>query len=438
MIARPMRFIKLLFQNPKRAIYDLAKFTYWRLPPSIRFALHTPRHKFIRWVRAKPNLIKRYRNPNNSDLDWEEFKKQVLDRSNEYKGIFIQELNIDWKVPLYQRPQHMACALGRLGYLVIYKTANLSHDDVWGVRQVAPNVWLTACPELDSIKNAVYSFYSTAFLIPPELILRRNRAKRIIYEYIDHIDLQISGDKENIRRLLKLKNFAFNGGADFIVASARRLEEEATNAIGSDKVFLIPNGVDTRHYRNPNHKTVSLPENFVQFKNKYSNIVGYFGAIAPWLWYESICELVKSRPDLGFVFIGPDYYGGASNLPVTDNCLYLGIVEYSKLPAYARQFDVCFIPFTPGEIARATSPLKLFEYFALEKPVVVTSEMLECVAFKEVFYGSCVRTLSKAINDAIAVKGHTEFKMRLAKLADENDWDERAKAMEKILLFNLH
>ena len=223
-------------------------------------------------------------------------------------------------------------------------------------------------------------------------MLENGKRGVLVYEYIDHIDPQISGDDtENIRRLLALKDFAFGGGADYIVASARKLEAEAVMAVGRDKVILVQNGVDTRHYRNPIHQSTPLPENLIFFRKKYSNIVGYFGALAPWLWYEAVSELVEARPDLGFVFIGPDYYGGVEKLPKAENVLYLGTVDYKILPAYARQFDICFIPFAPGEIARTTSPLKLFEYFALEKPVVVTSEMLECVAFKEVFSGDSAR-----------------------------------------------
>ncbi|MDP1086539.1 hypothetical protein Q6245_29680, partial [Klebsiella pneumoniae] len=78
-----------------------------------------------------------------------------------------------------------------------------------------------------------------------------------------------------------------------------------------------------------------------------------------------IKELISQRTDVGFVFIGPDYYGGADCLPELENVLYMGSIDYKVLPAYARMFDVCFIPFKPGEIARTTSPLKLFEYFAL-------------------------------------------------------------------------
>src|SRR5690606_18717421 len=82
--------------------------------------------------------------------------------------------------------------------------------------------------------------------------------------------------------------------------------------------------------------------------------------------------------------------------------------------------------------------LKLFEYFALEKPVVVTSEMLECITFKEVFFGDSTASLSQALDAAIRVQNDSLFKDRLAQLADENDWDERAKVMEIIFQRNLY
>ena len=119
------------------------------------------------------------------------------------------------------------------------------------------------------------------------------------------------------------------------------------------------------HYRNIAHLTTPLPENLVKFRKKFRYTVGYFGAIAPWLWYEALNELAHIRPDIGFIFIGPDYQFSVEKLPETKNVLYLGPVGYGVLPAYARQFDVCFIPFARGEIAHTTSPLKLFEYFAL-------------------------------------------------------------------------
>lgn len=180
--------------------------------------------------------------------------------------------------------------------------------------------------------------------------------------------------------------------------------------------------------------TDALPEELLEFKSGYENIVGYFGAIAPWLWYDEIRKLVSSRPDLGFVFIGPDYADALGRLPRARNVLWLDQVSYDTLPAYANQFDVCFIPFEPGKIAHATSPLKLFEYFALEKPVVVTSQMRECTAFDVVFSGDDADSLSKAIDEAIGFKSDRAFKDELARLADENSWDNRARLLERVFL----
>ena len=428
-----MRFAKFFMQNPKRATYTALKFIYWCLPSSVRHSLWRPRHAFIRWARAFLSPVTTVKNDSGqNDLTWEEFQSQILSRRSDYKGIFVQEVVIDWNVPLYQRPQHIAAAFGRKGYLVIYKTDNWAGDNVNGFRQVSKNVWITNGYEVNSIDDVVRSVYCTAYLNTPKVILENGRRGIILYEYIDHIDPMISGVAENIKRLVALKNFAFGGGADFVVVSSRMLEAEAVQAVGRDKVIFVPNGVDTQHYRNVIHQHTPLPERLLVFRNKYANIVGYFGALATWLWYEAIAELVKDRPELGFIFIGPDYDGGSAKLPVADNVIYLGAVDYQILPAYARQFDVCFIPFAPGEIARTTSPLKLFEYFALEKPVVVTSEMNECTIFKEVFSGDSARALNQAINDAICRKSNSSFKARLAQLADENDWDERVRTMEVV------
>lgn len=369
------------------------------------------------------------RAPASRDLLWNEFQQRVLSKRDLYRGIFVQEVVIDWNVPLYQRPQHIAAAMGRAGYLVIYRTVNWTNDDVQGFREVAPNVWLTNSVEVDDLNNAARSLYSTAYADDPSNLQRRPADSLMTYEYIDHIDPQISGDSENIARLLRLKEWAFGGGARLVVASARVLEAEAIAAVGPDRVVLVPNGVDTRHYRNPAHARTVLPEALLEFRQRHSSVVGYFGAIAPWLWYDAINELVAARPDIGFVFIGPDYYGGTERLPRGDNVLYLGAVDYGVLPAHARLFDICFIPFEPGEIARTTSPLKLFEYFALEKPVVVTADMVECVAHREVFCGGSVAELSSAIDAAFAVKDCGEHRARLRQLADENDWDRRAETL---------
>lgn len=433
-ITRPLRFLKKLVRDPERTTYSLLKRIYWMLPGSLQQRLNGLRLAVIRFYlsRQKNYPSAAVNHEGLGDLSWKEFQTKVLSRREQYKGIFISEVIIDWNVPLFQRPQHMALAFAKLGYLVIYKTANLSYDNVSGFRKMADNLWLTSDNRVDGINGAVRSFYSTSHAHTKETYEARRKHSLVVYEYIDHIDPAISGDEESIRRLNALKNYAFSGGVDFIVASSKALYEEAVQAVGEDKVILVPNGVDVEHYRDPRHKWCAIPDSLSKFKSAHKAIVGYFGALAPWLWYEEIEKLVALRPDIGFVFIGPDYYGGSTVLPKSKNVLWMGPVDYKILPGYALHFDVCFIPFRPGKIARTTSPLKLFEYFALEKPVVVTSDMLECVQFSEVLSGSCAEELSKCIDKALDLSRDEYFKMRLAELANQNSWIERAKKYETI------
>lgn len=402
------------------SLHKLARNCFWALPAPLRNQLHGIRHSLARWFRSRPHNAERLA----GDLDWTGFC-DVLQKNATHRAIIIFEPSIDWDVSLFQRPHHMALSLGRLGCFVIFKTTG---DGVVGFRQVAVNVWIASDSSVDRIDNATRVFYSTSLLANSEDIRTASKQGRVIYEYIDHIDASISGGEGSLKRLRRLKQEAFDGAADIIVSSATALHAEAIAQCGEERCVLIPNGVDLRHYHNVRHLKITLPRRYTAFRENHSRIVGYFGAIAPWLWYEIITELSDLMPDVGFVFIGPDYSGCAPKLPRRGNTLYLGAVEYAALPAYAQLFDVCFIPFQPGDVARSTSPLKLFEYFALEKPIVVTTDMDECIAFTEVFAGSNATEFIEAINRAFAVCDNTAYQTRLRVLADSNDWYVRAKS----------
>lgn len=413
-----------------KSIYLLARNLYWKLPPLLRDLLRVPAGKIAGTLR-RPALIA----PSTAtvsqagDLSWGQFQRHILHFRDDYAGVFIQSVIADWNVELFQRPQHIASAFARRNYLVIYQTPNWRKDDVKGFRQVKRNVWLTNYDIVPFISGAVISVYSTAYA--SGVSKKIDKRNVLVYEYIDHIDPKISGDLSTVNRLIDLKNFAFSGGADYVVASSRALYSESVEAMGAGKVIFSQNGVDTAHYRDPSHAKRHLPEGYKAFRKKYSKIVGYFGSLAPWLWYEEVNKLIMNRQDIGFIFIGPDYYGGKARLAKAENVLCPGVVDYHELPTYAREFDVCLIPFEPGEIAKTTSPLKLFEYFALEKPVVVTSFMNECVIYPEVFSGGNADELSEQIDRALTASRDDAFKVRLATLADDNNWDQRVAAYEK-------
>jgi len=412
---------------PRVNPYGLAKAAFWALPGPLRERLHGVRHQLVRLWRTRLASLS---SATSADMAWADFCAEVLDCRDPSVIVLVFEPTIDWGVTLFQRPQHMAMALGRRGCIVLYRTTG---DGVGGVRAIAPNVWLVGTPEITALEGAVWCVYSTASLSSPAQMAGHRQHGRVVYEYIDHIDAAISGSQAEVQRLLALKTAACSGQADYLVASARVLYEELS-ALAPDKaVAYIANGVDVGHFRDGRDRAAALPERFVGFRGRYRTLVGYFGAVAPWLWFDMMSQLAGQMPEFGFVYIGPDYGGCAGKLPRSPNVLYMGAVDYNVLPAYAGQFDVCFIPFSPGTIARSTSPLKLYEYFALEKPVVVTAEMQECTAFAEVFSGADLPTLMSAIGAAAHAGETPSYREAVLKLANLNTWDLRAEAYLEVL-----
>jgi teichuronic acid biosynthesis glycosyltransferase TuaH len=402
--------------------YRMAKAFFWSLPGPLRESVDGLRHRVVRlWrtrrISSSPRL--------DSDMPWAAFRIQVLDVHDQSKPIFVFEPTTHWGITLFQRPQHMAMALGRKGCIVLYRTTG---DGVRGVREVAPNVWLVGTPEVEELPGAVWCVYSTASLCSPEQMAERHKSGRVVYEYIDHIDGAISGSKAEVQRLLALKAAACSGHADYLVTSSRVLFKEIGASGAFAPLAYIPNGVDITHFRDARHAETPLKERFLDFRRRHRKIVGYYGAIAPWLWFDIMAQLSEKLKDVGFVYIGPDYSGCVWRLPRGNNVLYLGPVDYDVLPAYAMRFDVCLIPFSPGVIAKTTSPLKLYEYFALEKPVVVTADMQECTAFSEVFSGADLSTLIKALEEAFVAGGLSGYRESVLRLAQANTWDVRAEA----------
>ena len=343
--------------------------------------------------------------------------------------IWVQYYNIVWNMDLFQRPQQIILAMKRIGAVAIYLTDELAENTYL---QCADNVFLVndTCL-IEELKGIIVSVYSTATRISQTQFDRVRRTNIVLYEYIDDIDESISG-KECISQLMQQKAFFFNGGAQGIVASAKVLLEETQRESRSAKMRYVPNGVDYEHYATALAHKTAVPPELAEFADGYKKVIGYFGALAPWLWYEMINELSEMRSDWGFVFIGPDYRGGSLQLKRRDNVLILDAVAYGILPTYAKRFDVGIIPFRPGKIAQTTSPLKLFEYFALEKAVVVTADMRECVVYSDVFVGSDTREFALGLDRALEAARSETYRQRLRELAKNNSWDDRARSLIEV------
>ncbi|URW89325.1 hypothetical protein M5E84_02605 [[Ruminococcus] torques] len=90
--------------------------------------------------------------------------------------------------------------------------------------------------------------------------------------------------------------------------------------------------------------------------------------------------------------------------------------------------DVLTIPFLINDITKATSPVKLFEYMALNKPIV-TTDMDECRKYESVLIGHDHKEFLEQLDKAILLKTDETYKALLDKEALENTWEEKARTI---------
>jgi hypothetical protein len=245
---------------------------------------------------------------------------------------------------------------------------------------------------------------------------------QVIYDWIDDLEI-FPYDPQ----LLRANHERALNAATVVTSVARRLHEQAL-AVRSDALYL-PNGVENWRFADdlapcPNDSK------FASLLQQGKPIAGYYGALAKWFDYDLLAEVARQCPDWNFVLIGPNHDQSINGHPILSqpNLEWLGPRDYQTLAGYLNCFTVAMIPFVINNITLATSPLKLYEYFAGGKPVV-TTPMPECQAYPEVNIAQTAREFARALEHARAQGQDAAFRERLRQLARENSWVARVNTL---------
>jgi glycosyltransferase involved in cell wall biosynthesis len=326
--------------------------------------------------------------------------------------------SVGWAIELAQRPHHLARVLAQNGYAVVFDSSN-AHDDVDTLREIEPRLFLYkgapgALAELPRTILWTFSYnydYRDAF--PPDA--------RVVYDWID--DLAVFPYDQGMLAALHARALR---ESDLVISVARRLHEDALR-VRPDARY-VPNAVEAGRFEAEPEPNLALADPaFATVVATGKPIAGYYGALANWFDYELLAATARRRPDWSFVLIGPDYDGSLAKSGVTglDNVHALGPRPYQALPGYLHRFAVATIPFAINDITIATSPLKLYEYFAAGKPVISTP-MPECAAFDVVRVVRDAEEFSAALDAAVADGRDPAHVAKLRALAEANTWRARA------------
>ncbi len=250
------------------------------------------------------------------------------------------------------------------------------------------------------------------------MVLRKGDFDRVVYDCIDDVSLyaglaSVSRFLDYERKLIRI--------SDAVVATAASLEQHVRELDSRIPITRIPNGVDVEWFQ----EAAAEDRAVVRTGSLTAPVVGYVGTISGWLNISLAARVARLLPHVTFLFVGPeDPWVDLEPLKGLPNVRFFGRIPYDEVPSVIAACRVCWIPFSAGRIVERTNPIKLFEYFALGKPVVSTP-MPELETFRRrglLGIGTTDEDLSREIQRALAEEDE-RLVARRVRVAREHSWD---------------
>lgn len=226
------------------------------------------------------------------------------------------------------------------------------------------------------------------------------------------------------------------GLADIVFTTSRPLFEVKRQF--NPHTHLVQNVGDAEHFGKALLEDTEVPE---EMKSLARPIVGFIGALDSYKIDFGLIEFVATnKPDWSVVLIGPvgegDHTTTVNKLKEMGNVYFLGIKPYRFLPNYIKGFDVCMLPYNINEYTKYCFPLKIYEFLATGKPVVVT----DLPSFKDLAnvlrIAKDYQQFLEFLSEAISEKDGNSLKKRL-EVAEKNSWDQRVRQLLSMIQQNI-
>lgn len=370
--------------------------------------------------------------------------KSILELED-FDEIIVFHASFGWNIEMKQRPQHLAEALSKKKVLYIYRS-DVKNDNIYSIKKIKDNLYVL---NLDMYSLNVAFFEAIKSINKPKFVhvyatclnsvdyekikTYMDKGFKVIYDFVDELSSEISGYNITSKMIEDHEKLLRDKENVLVVSTAKKLKDIANKFRGeNENNILAPNAVNLEDFKNHGHE---IGEKIQPIVNKRKPIIGYYGALAKWFDYKLIEQLAKEREDYEIVLIGMDYDGSydKSNLKDYSNISYLGMIDYKDLINYSRYFDVCIVPFIKNDITDSTSPLKIFEYMALEKPIV-TTDINECKNYESCLvskdYDEFIKNIDKALKLEVNDK---EYFSILRRESEENTWNNRAELIKEAI-----
>jgi glycosyltransferase involved in cell wall biosynthesis len=252
----------------------------------------------------------------------------------------------------------------------------------------------------------------------------------------------------------ELERSVFMESDRMVVVSKKLVELAEGLGVPSERILLIPNGVNPSRFK-PDEVGRHRIRTQLQIQEKI--VIGFVGSLKPWHGVETLaeafCRIYYENADVHLLIVGDgpkrtelesqlQRYGLATQVTWTGN------VSHADVPAYISAMDIAVAPYVSHDNFYY-SPVKIFEYMAVEKPVVAggIGQVNETIIHRDtglLYEPGNVIQLRNTLQELI---DSPDLRERLGKAAREwvirnRTWDGNAKIIlntaEKILYDSKH
>ncbi|MDB9314589.1 glycosyltransferase family 4 protein [Spirulina sp. CS-785/01] len=162
-----------------------------------------------------------------------------------------------------------------------------------------------------------------------------------------------------------------------VVTTLPQIAESYMNCgLSEDKICVVPNGVDLKTFspyleRSIARHYLGLPQD--------ETIIVYSGHLYEYKGIPVILDLAQQLPSCQFILVGgweTDVQRVRSQCQEKqlNNIKFIGHISQNKLKYYLYAGDILLLPTSQyWELANATCPLKLFDYMAVQRPIVASA-----------------------------------------------------------------
>jgi glycosyltransferase involved in cell wall biosynthesis len=165
---------------------------------------------------------------------------------------------------------------------------------------------------------------------------------------------------------------------DHIVTVSKELKDlyEKEYFVPAEKLSVVHNGVNTGLFKAGRQRDYAE-----ELRKRYGlvdkRIIGFVGGLRPWHGVQHAIRMMAElkHNDAVLLVVGSGHELEnlrilAASLGLRDRVIFVGSVPYISVPQYIEMFDIAVAPYPSKGVSNFFNPLKLFEYMAMEKPIV--------------------------------------------------------------------